>query len=73
LVALSEIRDWNFEAVKKAAENKWEKELQKIAIKSSDESSKKIFYSALYHTCVAPYFTQMLMGLTKTRWGKSKK
>ncbi len=54
LMALDEIKDWNFSAVKKQAENKWEKELQKIAIKSTDEQSKKIFYSALYHTCAAP-------------------
>jgi predicted alpha-1,2-mannosidase len=54
LLALGEIKDWNFTAVKKSAEAKWEKELQKIAIKSTDEESKKIFYSALYHTCVAP-------------------
>ena len=54
LFALGEIAGWNFNVVKKAAENKWENELQKIAIKSTDEQSKKIFYTALYHTCVAP-------------------
>ena len=54
LMALNEIKDWNFDAVKRQAANKWEKELQKIAIKSTDEQSKKIFYSALYHTCAAP-------------------
>ena len=54
LTALNEIKDWNFNAVKKQAENKWEKELQKIVINSKDEQSKKIFYSALYHTCLAP-------------------
>ena len=54
LMALNEIKDWNFDAVKKQAENKWEKELQKIRITSGDEQAKKIFYSALYHTCLAP-------------------
>lgn len=54
LMALNEIKDWNFNAVKKQAEDKWEKELQKIRITSTDEKAKKIFYSALYHTCVAP-------------------
>lgn len=54
LMALDEIKDWNFDVIKKLAETKWEKELQKIAIKSTDEQAKKIFYSALYHTCAAP-------------------
>jgi len=54
LLALDEIKDWNFGAVKKQAENKWEKELAKIRITSTDEQAKTIFYSALYHTCVAP-------------------
>ena len=54
LMALDEIKDWKFDAVKKQAENKWEKELQKIRITSGDEQAKKIFYSALYHTCLAP-------------------
>ena len=54
LLALGEIQGWNFTTVKKAAETKWEKELQKITIKSVDEEAKKIFYTALYHTCVAP-------------------
>ena len=54
IAALNEIKGWNFAAVKKSAENKWEKELQKITITSKDEQAKRIFYSALYHTCLAP-------------------
>ena len=54
LMTLDEIKDWKFDAVKKQAENKWEKELQKIRRTSGDEQAKKIFYSALYHTCLAP-------------------
>jgi predicted alpha-1,2-mannosidase len=73
LVALGEIKDWNFTAVKKSAEAKWEKELQKIAIKSTDEESKKIFYSALYHTCVAPVLYSDADGTYQNAKGQVKK
>lgn len=54
LLALNEIHDWNFKAVQKSAEAQWEAELQKINIKTSNDNLKKVFYSALYHTCMAP-------------------
>jgi len=54
LAALSEIKGWNFDGVKKQAEEKWEKELQKVQISSADTHLKRVFYSALYHTCIAP-------------------
>lgn len=52
--ALNEIPNWNFNQVKSNAENQWEKELGKIKVESTDETLKKIFYSALYHTAVSP-------------------
>ncbi|MEO5889811.1 MAG: GH92 family glycosyl hydrolase [Ferruginibacter sp.] len=73
LVALAEIKDWNFSAVKKSAENKWEKELQKIAIKDADEESKKIFYTALYHTCLAPVLYSDADGTYQNTHGKINK
>lgn len=73
LMALDEIKDWNFEAVKKQAETNWEKELQKIAIKSTDEQSKKIFYSALYHTCAAPVLYSDADGEYTNANGETKK
>ncbi len=54
LLALGEISRWNFNAVKEKAEAKWEQELAKIQVKTTDEKLKKVFYTALYHTCVAP-------------------
>lgn len=54
LLALQEIPNWNFNQVKQNAENQWEKELAKIKVESKDETLKKIFYSALYHTAVSP-------------------
>jgi predicted alpha-1,2-mannosidase len=54
LIALQEIKNWNFKQVKKAAEAQWETELAKIQINTKDEKHKRVFYSALYHTCLAP-------------------
>ena len=73
LLALSEIKGWNFNAVKKIAEAKWEKELQKIAIKSTDDNAKKIFYSALYHTCLAPVLYSDADGRYQNAMGQVKK
>lgn len=54
LLALQEIPGWNFEQTRLAAAQIWEKELGKIKVESSDEKLKTVFYSALYHTTVAP-------------------
>lgn len=54
LLALQEIKGWNFNQTKTAAEAKWEKELEKVKITTPDEHLKRIFYTALYHTCMAP-------------------
>ncbi|MFA7288639.1 MAG: GH92 family glycosyl hydrolase [Melioribacteraceae bacterium] len=45
---------WNFEDTHKYANGLWEKELQKIKITTNDESSKRTFYTALYHSLIAP-------------------
>ncbi|MFM8913431.1 MAG: GH92 family glycosyl hydrolase, partial [Flammeovirgaceae bacterium] len=52
--SLEEIKGWDFDATRKSAEEKWERELSKITIAASDESTKRIFYTALYHTFLAP-------------------
>lgn len=54
VAALDEIKGWDFEQVVKEADNKWEAEMQKIKVKTSNETQKRIFYTALYHTCMAP-------------------
>ncbi len=45
---------WDFERVMKDADSAWEKELSKIKIETRDEEQKKIFYTAMYHSMVAP-------------------
>ncbi len=50
----SSLPGWDFEATKAAASDAWEKELAKIRVQSNDSVQKKIFYTSLYHTMVAP-------------------
>lgn len=56
--ALSNIKDempsWDFEQVLAENHEKWNKELSKIQIKTKDLSKKKVFYTAMYHTLIAP-------------------
>ena len=53
---------WDFEATRQAASDAWEKELSKIRIKTNDPVQKKIFYTSLYHTMVAPALFSDLNG-----------
>ncbi len=50
----SEIDHWNFDQVRTSAEEKWVEALGKIKIKDEDVNKKTIFYTALYHTMIAP-------------------
>lgn len=50
----AELPGWNFDKTVAAADAAWNKELQKVEIKTTDDSKKKIFYTALYHTLIAP-------------------
>ena len=50
----AELPGWDFEAVAEAATAAWDKELSKVRITTPDEAARRIFYTALYHTMVAP-------------------
>ena len=54
----SEIKGWDFEKVKKEAEQKWNSELSKIQISSDNNDKKTVFYTALYHTMMQPNIAQ---------------
>ena len=54
LMAMKEIDKKSFAQVAKNAEALWERELSKITISAQNEADKVRFYSALYHTCMAP-------------------
>ncbi len=49
-----EIKDWDFDRVKDAAQALWNKSLNKIEIEGGTEDQRKVFYSALYHTQIDP-------------------
>ncbi len=50
----AELTGWDFETVKNSAKEKWNTELGKIEVASNNTADKKIFYTALYHTMIAP-------------------
>lgn len=50
----TELPAWNFDRTVADARAAWNGELSKIRIKSGDESVKRIFYTALYHSMIAP-------------------
>lgn len=49
----TELPGWDFASTVKSADAKWEKELSKIKIEAATVT-KKVFYTALYHTMTAP-------------------
>lgn len=50
----TELNGWNFEQTVADAKTAWNKELNKVKVYTKDETSKKIFYTCLYHTLFAP-------------------
>ena len=50
----AELPDWNFKRTIANAEKAWLKELSKMEVTSDDEVAKRTFYTALYHTMIAP-------------------
>ncbi|MDP2161061.1 MAG: GH92 family glycosyl hydrolase [Flavobacterium sp.] len=66
----TEIPHWDFNKVKKAAEELWNKELSKIEVTSNDKNKLTIFYTALYHTMMQPNIAQDLDGKYRGRDNK---
>ena len=76
---MSEIKGWDFNKVKKDAEQLWDKQLSKIdpsdseqakQITESDKDKLAIFYTALYHTMVQPNIAQDIDGKYRGRDNK---
>ena len=57
-----EIGDKTFDEIKEEAQKKWETQLEKIVIESSDEDFKTNFYTAMYHAMIAPNLYQDVDG-----------
>jgi predicted alpha-1,2-mannosidase len=50
----TEITDWDFEALKNKAFDVWNTQLAKVEVKGGTEKEQVTFYSALYHSFIAP-------------------
>ncbi|GGG37865.1 hypothetical protein GCM10011344_43390 [Dokdonia pacifica] len=58
----TEIGSKTFDQIKQEAKDTWEKQLSKIVIEDSHLDNKTNFYSALYHTMIAPNIYQDIDG-----------
>jgi len=58
----AELPGWDFAATKSNAESEWKKQLSNIFIETNDEAIKTNFYTALYHSMMAPFIWQDVDG-----------
>ncbi len=58
----AELPDWNFDKVKDNAGKAWNEELQRVTIRTDNESQKQIFYTAVYRSILAQYIGQDVDG-----------
>lgn len=69
----TELPHWDFNKVKKEAEELWNKELSKIEVTSADKDKLTIFYTALYHTMIQPNVAMDVDGMYRGRDNKIHK
>jgi len=50
----AEIPEWDFDKIKFATRKAWNDYLAKVDVKTKNSEYKRIFYTALYHTAIAP-------------------
>ena len=50
----AESKGWNFEKIYADAKAKWNNQLSRVSVTSDDESAKRVFYTSMYHTFIAP-------------------
>ena len=50
----AEAGGWNFDQVAKNADRQWNSELAKVKVVTKNQSDRRIFYTALYHTLFVP-------------------
>lgn len=50
----AELPGWDFNATVDSAEKAWNDELGKVAIKTDNAHARRIFYTSMYHTMIAP-------------------
>ena len=62
----AEIPNWNFEDVMKEANTAWNEALGKIDIETSDNDSRTVFYTSLYHAFIQPSLASDVDGRDRT-------
>ena len=62
---------FDFDGVLTDAVGTWNKELWKIEVESDNTNNKKIFYTALYHSMIAPNIFQDVDGMYRGRDGNN--
>jgi len=50
----AELPGWEFNHIVQMADNAWNEELNKVIIETNDDRIKRTFYTALFHTMIAP-------------------
>jgi len=50
----AEIPHWDFDRVVREALEKWNRELSRISVKSTDTAQMRTFYTSMYHLMIAP-------------------
>lgn len=62
----AEISNWDFEGVMKQANTVWNETLGKIDIETSDNDSRTVFYTSLYHAFIQPSLASDVDGRYRT-------
>ena len=50
----TELSHWDFDEIVKMSADRWNRELARMSVETDDEPAKRIFYTAHYHTMIAP-------------------
>jgi len=50
----AEIRDWNFEGIRRRTAQQWDEALGKVRVEGGTDEQKTVFATALYHTMIDP-------------------
>lgn len=50
----AELSHWDFDKIVRMSADRWNKELARMSVETDNESAKRIFYTAHYHTMIAP-------------------
>lgn len=50
----AELQHWDFDKARADAKSTWEQQLKKITVEGGSDQQKTVFYTALYHTMIAP-------------------